>query len=159
DRPIVFAAGAGYEASFVLDGHHKLQAYRELGVPPAVLFICKEDDPIPIDEGSELLGAAQRYREDYRRVKRECGGIVTEADWLGSTSRWPLIGYVRNRSSARKQRLLLCACCRQEWGQIGEPGRQAVEVAERFADGLASEEELAAACRDAAAACEDLGQS
>jgi hypothetical protein len=49
-------------------------------------------------------------------------------------------------------RLLVCACCRLAWGHLPDPrNRAAVEVAERFADGLASEQERSACYR---AACE-----
>src|SRR5262245_42559113 len=154
ERPVVFAAGVpdGYGA-FVLDGHHKLQAYRQLQISPAVLLILKAaPDPIALADGLLLLGEATRYREDYRRVKRESGGIVTEADWLDCTVPWKLAVYMHTRASNRKQRLLVCACCRQEWRRLGKPGQRAVEEAERFADGLTSEAELAAACRAAEAA-------
>ncbi len=45
--------------------------------------------------------------------------------------------------SSRKLRLLVAALCRQLWNVLrDEACRGAIEVAERFADGLASEEEL-----------------
>ena len=48
--------------------------------------------------------------------------------------------------SDRKRRLLACACARGVWHLLGNVRcRQAVEVAERFADGLASAQELTAA--------------
>src|SRR5262249_9940620 len=131
----------------------KLQAYRQLQLPPAVLLIVKAaPDPIALADGLLMLGEATRYREDYRRAKREYGGIITEADWLDCTVPWKLAVYMYTPTSDRKKRLLACACCRQEWRQLGKPGQRAVEAAERFADGLTSEAELAAACRAAEAA-------
>jgi hypothetical protein len=155
-RPIVFVAGvAGGYASFVLDGHHKLQAYRELQLPPAVLSIVKEtEDPIALEDGIRMLGPSERYRKDYRRVKQQHGSIVTESDWLSCTAPWKMVHYTRKRSSDRKRRLVLCACCRRLWRSrtvpwMTEPCRRAIEVAERFADGLAGPDELAEACRAA----------
>jgi hypothetical protein len=43
----------------------------------------------------------------------------------------------------RKIRLFCCACCRRIWDQMSGENRSAVELAERYADGLASGEELA----------------
>ena len=145
-RPIVFAATLGRALdAFVLDGHHKLQAYRELEVLPAVLFIVKvTPDPIPLEDGVRFFAPGQPLRDEYRRVKSEYGGIITEADWLRCTRLYFLLNYVRERASERRRRLLSCAYCRHIWHQMGLQNQQVVEVAERFADGLATNEELAA---------------
>src|SRR5262249_20359906 len=81
----------------------------------------------------------------YRRVKVEYGPIVNEADWLSCTRTWKLISYTRARTTARTQRLLACACCRQVWNEVNREGRLAIETAERFAEGQAKASEWATA--------------
>jgi hypothetical protein len=59
------------------------------------------------------------------------------ADWLDARKTPP------TGVSDRKLRLFACACCRRIWHHLGHPTtRDAVEVAERFADGRATREEL-----------------
>jgi hypothetical protein len=73
---------------------------------------------------------------------------MTEAEWLSCSDVGFLLGqpYARGRPLARKLRLFACACCRHIWPLLrDERSRHAVEVVERFADGLATEEERASA--------------
>jgi hypothetical protein len=75
---------------------------------------------------------------------------VTETEWLSGTDPTPLLKYLRPKASERKLRLFACACTRVIWDLLeDERARQAVEVAERYADGLASEAELSAAAKRA----------
>ncbi len=76
---------------------------------------------------------------------------MTETEWLTSTDLNALLESLGDRVSARKLRLFACACCRRIWPLLSDaPSREAIEVAERFADGLATKAELMAA-REAAA--------
>lgn len=68
---------------------------------------------------------------------------MTEAEWLSSTDSHLMLDSFKGRVSDRKLRLFAVACCQAMWQHFThERSRSAVVVAERFADGLASEEEL-----------------
>jgi hypothetical protein len=71
---------------------------------------------------------------------------VTEAEWRDCTDPKKMIETVGLQCGARKLRLFACACCRRLGPLLG-PERllQTLTVAERFADGLATEQELALA--------------
>ena len=75
---------------------------------------------------------------------------MIEAEWLACTDPKPMLVLVRGKVSERKLRLFAAACCRNIWDLLRDKRcRQAVEVAERFADGQARLDELAAAERSA----------
>jgi hypothetical protein len=77
---------------------------------------------------------------------------MTEAEWRTEDSRpqWmaDFLGdrrTSRTKAGRRKLRLFACGCCRVAWDVLPDDRlREAVRVAERFADGLATKEELAA---------------
>ncbi len=78
--------------------------------------------------------------------------VTSEQEWLSSKEDWRLLNYLEERGglSDRKWRLYACASVRRIWPLIGEPVcRQAVEGAERFADGLITPHD-ATAIREAA---------
>lgn len=92
---------------------------------------------------------------------------MTEAEWLASTDIKRMLEFLNGEAAARKfygltrpgwwfpdgpagsrkLRLFAVACCRVVWWDRlrKEASRQAVEVAERYADGLATRKELLAA--------------
>jgi hypothetical protein len=103
---------------------------------------------------------------------------MTEADWLASRRPQPMLAFLlepqsdRNlrlqsqlgleaaerayRRYDRKLELFMVACCRRIWHLIADGrSRNLVGVTERYADGLASFEELDAANAAAEAACFD----
>jgi hypothetical protein len=75
---------------------------------------------------------------------------MTESEWDACTDPQKMLEYLcadrgeaRRRAGRRRLRLFACACLRGVWPLLRKAGsRQAVEVAERFVDGLASEQEL-----------------
>jgi hypothetical protein len=85
---------------------------------------------------------------------------MTEHDWLVCTDARPMLQHLRGRATDRKLRLFAVACCRRVWHLLPhEATRRATEVVERFADGLASAEELEAACRAADQVADGAGNA
>src|SRR5262245_53194845 len=77
----------------------------------------------------------------------------TEGEWWTSTDPVRMLKACRGRFRHRKLRLFAVACCRLVWDSLPDPrSRMAIEVAERYADGLASDDDLRLAARAAAAA-------
>lgn len=75
---------------------------------------------------------------------------MTEQEWLACTDLTLMSTFLWNRATERKLRLFACACCYRIWHLIqDERSRKAVLVAERHADGFATERELADAHRQA----------
>jgi hypothetical protein len=67
---------------------------------------------------------------------------MTEAEWLSSLELWFLFDWVEARATPRKLRLFGCACTRRIWGMLDGKGRAVVEIAERYADGDATQCEV-----------------
>jgi hypothetical protein len=82
---------------------------------------------------------------------------MTEKEWLESSDpEEMLVGLKEFQPSDRKLRLFMCACCRRIWNLFKDDRcREAVATAERYADGLASEEERQEADEEAANAAEE----
>jgi hypothetical protein len=82
---------------------------------------------------------------------------MTEADWLACNDTHEMLRFLGWQVSNRKLRLCSCACIRLLWPQMQDQrSRRAVEVAEHFADGLVSPQDLLAAQHDAEKAHSDL---
>jgi len=93
---------------------------------------------------------------------------VTETEWLASDDPAAMLRHLTHHyadleasvrlredrlASDRKLRLFAVACCRQVWHLLTDArSRKAVEVAERFADGAATQDEWCVAIRHAEAA-------
>lgn len=75
---------------------------------------------------------------------------MTEAEWLACDDPREMIGRVLHSASARKLRLFAVVCCRcSRQLLLNSDHRRAVDLAERFADGHATEKELSKTYRRA----------
>jgi hypothetical protein len=73
---------------------------------------------------------------------------MTEAEWLTCTDPFRMLEFLRRTQSGRKARLFICGLCRFLWRHlVDKRSRKAVEIAERYADGMASRVELQLASR------------
>jgi hypothetical protein len=82
---------------------------------------------------------------------------MTEVEWLTSDDPGRMLDYVRPDEIARKPRLFKCACCYILWPLLIDPrSREGVSVAERYADGLATADEVERAVSGAKQAASDI---
>jgi hypothetical protein len=70
---------------------------------------------------------------------------MTEYEWRTASEPQAMLEFLRGMASDRKLRLFAVACSRRVWNLIDDLGREAVDVAEKFADGLVGSEEMRAA--------------
>jgi hypothetical protein len=78
---------------------------------------------------------------------------MTETEWLACTDPRRMVAQMGDKASNRKLRLFACACCRRLGTLLPDQSHPLVEIAEQYADGLASEEERQAAEQAAVASC------
>ena len=69
---------------------------------------------------------------------------MTEAEWLACDDPKRMLEFLRGRASDRRLRLIAVACCRLLLCKVRVPSRceHEVDVAERYADGMATIAEL-----------------
>jgi hypothetical protein len=75
---------------------------------------------------------------------------MTEAEWLVSSDPAAMLAVLSGKTSARKERLFAVAVCKRIWSRMESAhSRVAVQVAEQFADGLGSLQDLERAHNEA----------
>jgi hypothetical protein len=75
--------------------------------------------------------------------------VTTEAEWMSCSYPSSILNFLRKKGSDRKLRLFACACYRRVWDLLtDQASRNAVEIAELFADGKASAHSLRVARQD-----------
>jgi hypothetical protein len=82
---------------------------------------------------------------------------MTESEWLACADPQKMLAFLRGKASDRKLRLFACAFGRAVRDSQHQHGPSTVAVAERYADGLASDQELASEGRKWACLPEERG--
>lgn len=74
-RPLVVTVSVedGW-CEFVIDGHHKLEAYNNLKIAPNVLNITKPKSKLPIEEGLRILNGRPSM-QTYKKIKIRYGSV------------------------------------------------------------------------------------
>jgi hypothetical protein len=75
---------------------------------------------------------------------------MTDQEWVECTDPERMLQFLLGKATERKLRLFAVACCRHILHLLPDKRlHQAIEVAERFADGNATRDQLSASCRAA----------
>lgn len=100
--------------------------------------------------GRNLLARIQAGQRQRPIISPQSAEMMTKNEWMRQADPVVMIKSLPALAYKRKLRLFAVACCRQIWNLLEDKtSREAVVVAERFADGMATEEELAAAREEA----------
>src|SRR4051812_46213882 len=127
-------------------GRERWAALLDLGKRQGGLTYAQMSDlrpkPAALDELLRLL------EEEGVELRDEIP-VHDERGWLACSDPSLMLPLVQRIAGPRKARLLAVARCRRLWGFFRDPrSRRAVEVAERLADGDATEEERRRALAD-----------
>jgi hypothetical protein len=79
--------------------------------------------------------------------------MMTEAEWLASSDSHLMLSFLKGKDTDRKMRLFAAACCRRVWHRLPDQrSRNAIETAERYVEGSATQRQLRIARRAASVA-------
>ena len=80
---------------------------------------------------------------------------MTEAEWNACEDPLKMLDFLGGNVSIRKLRLPAVACCREVWPFLDDRLKNAVEITEKHADGMASQQHLDEASLSVFGAYED----
>jgi hypothetical protein len=108
----------------------------------------KDDSPGSSGEADQEAILRQIFRADSSPLSPQPKQFETEQDWLTTTDLTAMLFFLQPRVTRRKPLLLAAAGCRRIWHRITDARLQElVEVAERLADGKATERDLRRAAK------------
>jgi hypothetical protein len=67
---------------------------------------------------------------------------MTEAEWLAYDDPDKMLEFLGEGANPRKMRLFAVACCRRIWDGLDGESHKALDIAERYADGMATDDEV-----------------
>jgi hypothetical protein len=150
--PVALISHEGYNCSFILSPSFEqfLAQWERVGyLAVAFLSFRTDDNSLDIDAFPSRREALDSLlRGEVHFDLNPPADAMTAAKWEESTDYNELFKYldgVQGTLDRRKKHLFACACCRRVWNMFGDLSKAAVEVAERFAEGRATDGELYAA--------------
>ncbi|MFO0959584.1 MAG: hypothetical protein U0800_19470 [Isosphaeraceae bacterium] len=129
--------------------------------PPEEAGLCPDCHELLGRYGPKMRAFGLSAPRDRRRsALKQAATAMTEAEWLASTVPRAMLMVLEEQAKSgkfnRELRLFACACARNAWHHLhDERSRREIEVAERYADGRATSDDLdkaGHAARDAASA-------
>ncbi|HJT34345.1 MAG TPA: SMI1/KNR4 family protein [Pirellulales bacterium] len=153
DPPVVYLCHEGSGGSDILAA--KLDTFLEswenlcyVGIDFVVNFCDPDTGWLAVDKYPAELEALQTLlRGQVRSGLMSTPLVASEQDWLTARNPNRMLNWLEEHGllDERKLRLYCVACCRRVQNRLTDAGRRAIDVSLRYADGLATAEELAAA--------------
>lgn len=153
DPPVVYLCHEGSGGSDILAANLNafLDSWEKLcyvGIDFVVNFCDPDTGWLAVDKYPAELEALQTLlRGQVRSGLMPTPLVASEQDWLTARNPNRMLNWLEEHGllDERKRRLYCFACCQRVQDRLTDAGRRAVDVSLRYADGLATAEELAAA--------------